>query len=312
MESTDEQMTNKQAHWEKDFGEKEFYLHELVHWLLEPKINLKWPGIEGDEIGIKFENGVLTISPALETTGKALSGNPNQIIARSPKTRFALALARRLALNDEAVILQGPVGSGRHLFARWMHEQSSRKNDPFIRLSCAAMISSEQWQKSLAEVGQGTLYLEDIDELSPELIDCFQQLSRGDGFTGYRLMAAARSEPQRLRKMHELLETFLHPLQAVYIELLPLAERPEDIVPLAEYHLGRKCAEKNLERKKMSPEFLQMLEIYRWPGNVRELINTLDQALITAQEKKSLFGKDLPTHIRIQAIRGSAARKKGL
>jgi len=62
----------------------------------------------------------------------------------------------------------------------------------------------------------------------------------------------------------------------------------------------------------MSPEFLQMLEIYRWPGNVRELINTLDQALITAQEKKSLFGKDLPTHIRIQALRGSAARKKGL
>ena len=313
MESTDKQTELNPTYWGREYRVQEFYLQELIHWLLKPRINLKWPGIEETDVRIEFDHGVLTISPVPEATEKSLSQSHNQIIARSPKTKFALALARRLAQDEEAVILQGPVGSGRHLFARWMHEQSARTAEPFIRLSCAGIMSTEQWQQGLAKAGQGTLYLEDCDELSRERIDWFkQQPSMRGSCAKCRLMAAARPEQKRLDRLLELLEVFLHPFQVGYIELLPLAERPEDIAPLAQHHLWRRATEKGLERKKMSPEFLQMLEIYRWPGNVRELLNTLDQALLTARDKKSLFGKDLPSHIRIQVHKYSAARKKGL
>jgi two-component system NtrC family response regulator len=55
-----------------------------------------------------------------------------------------------------------------------------------------------------------------------------------------------------------------------------------------------------------------MLRLYPWPGNVRESVNTLEQVLMTAHDKKTLFAKDLPNHIRIQTLKKSAGQKKGL
>ena len=101
-------------------------------------------------------------------------------------------------------------------------------------------------------------------------------------------------------------------LQDGYIELMELKNRREDIRPLAFYHTERLCRSKGLALKTLSPEYLNRLELYSWPGNVRELINTLEQSLLTARDKKTLFAKDLPAHIRISTIRDAAEQKKGI
>jgi two-component system NtrC family response regulator len=64
--------------------------------------------------------------------------------------------------------------------------------------------------------------------------------------------------------------------------------------------------------KQLSPEFIQALQAYSWPGNIRELVNTLEQVVIISADKRTLFARDLPNHIRIQAQRRTAQDKKGL
>jgi len=94
------------------------------------------------------------------------------------------------------------------------------------------------------------------------------------------------------------------------IEIPPLRDRLGDIDHLTEFFLQSFCQAKKLSPKVQSPEFMEMLKKYPWPGNVRELENSLGQALLAAKNKKTLFPKDLPAHIRVQVKKSALDQKK--
>jgi two-component system NtrC family response regulator len=128
----------------------------------------------------------------------------------------------------------------------------------------------------------------------------------------FRLIVAVNWGWEQSRKQENEAIGWLNQLRSCVIELPDLAERVDEIGALARYHVKRICRERGLEEKVMTPEFYRALETYSWPGNVRELVNSLEQVVLLAGSKKSLFVKDLPNHIRIEAIKSSAKTKIGL
>ncbi len=128
----------------------------------------------------------------------------------------------------------------------------------------------------------------------------------------FRVITATSADLYELVRKGEFSAELLAILQNCYIELLPLQQRQEDIEALVSFYNTKICQSRGLEPKNISPDLLRMLETYHWPGNVLELVNTVEQLLMTAQNKPTLFAKDLPAHIRIQTIKSSAAQKKGI
>lgn len=295
------------------FNESKYGLEQLIRWFSELQIKVDLPGIDEQKLEFSFIDGILKISQKDQSTQMPQCSLKNHIIAQSPKTQMALALAEKLSRTDDPVILYGAVGTGKHLFARRIHQDSSRHQKPFVWLSCGTISEEKVLLNAFREAESGTLYLDDLEEVGSQHQKILQQvISQPSQERGFRIIAATSLKAEELNKKNPCVCEQLEQLQGCYIELFPLAERPEDIAPLANYHLERLCLEKGATAKSMSPEFVQMLEIYSWPGNVRELVNTLDQVLITAFAKKTLFAKDLPNHIRIQTLQKSAGQKKGL
>ncbi|MCW8858290.1 MAG: sigma 54-interacting transcriptional regulator [Deltaproteobacteria bacterium] len=290
--------------------ETQLNINQLIERLNSLEIEVDLPGIDANNLELSFADGVLTLRKRHNATQAAVLVH---IVAENIKTQIALALAERMAQTDNPVVLYGPVGTGKHLFARRIHLQSARSKQPFVWFSCGTLASDEQLYSAMKEAGAGTLYFDDLDEFSQQSQQLFHQMMvKPVQERPFRIVVATSLSPEELRKKKPSAADFLETLQGCYIELPALLERPEDVEPLAVYHLEKLCHEKGIAGKIISPEFLQMLRLYPWPGNVRELVNTLEQVLMTAHDKKTLFAKDLPNHIRIQTLKKSAGQKKGL
>ena len=297
----------------KQLQQSQADLDSAIQFFSDLKVEFDIPGIIEDELDVCFENGVIKISQKNKFQIQNKIYQSNHIVALNEKTRMALAVAEQMTLCDSPVILYGPIGVGKHLFARRIHQQSRHYQNPFTWLSCDAGLSDKELLEAVEKTQPGTLYLDGLDELSEGCFASVQRLFEASpGEHDCRIIAATSCNPEALCERPQPLKTLLENLTICYIELAPLAQRPEDIDPLVLYHLERLCSEKRIPLKQPSPEFLQTLNIYSWPGNVRELVNTLDQVLITAQGKKTLFARDLPNHIRIQTLKSAASRKMGL
>lgn len=280
----------------------------MIELLENLQVNVELPGIDEHDLDISLTGRVLTIAP--KTTNPHIpDDSQKQIIAVNRTTQMALALAERMAFTDDPVVIYGAIGTGKHLIAQKIHQFGSRKEKPFVRKSCG---SRHRFTDICDNAGQGTLYLDDLDEIGSECLDIILQIGSHKQKYPFRLIAAVGQSREELKQRHSELAELLNQLRSCVIELPPLVERDDEIEPLARYHLERICTERDLGIKNISPEFLQTLKAYSWPGNIRELINTLDQVMITAGDKKTLFARDLPNHIRIQALKNAAKDKKGL
>ncbi len=289
---------------------------QLFNLFKELIIEVDLPELDDKELNISFSDNILKISkkaPIEETPFKVVPGN---IIAKNVKTKVALGLVGRMVKTDDPVVLFGENGTGKDLFARTIHQQSPRSTQPFVCLSCGTVGKKDAKQQmidSLVEVGTGTLFLDDIQDLDVDTQRILQKLIHNPVEQNYfRLITSTNVDLDEQVRKGEFSAELLAILRGCYIELLPLGERKEDIGALLTYYIEQLCQDNGLETKQLSPELLRMLEAYHWPGNVRELVNTVKQLLLTAQDKKTLFAKDLPAHIRIQSIGSLAAHKKGL
>lgn len=297
----------------KQLQQSQAVFDSAIQLLSELKVKIDIPGVMEDELDVCFDNGIINISQKKKSQGQRTPYQSNHIVAHNEKTRMALAVAEQMTLSDSPVILYGPIGVGKHLFARRIHQQSRHYQHPFTWLSCDSELSNQELLEAVAKTLSGTLYLDGLDELNESCFATVQQLvEKSPGEHDCRIIAAMSCNLEMLGERDQSLKTLIENLTLCYIELPPLAQRPEDIDPLVLYYLERLCTEKRIAVKQPSPEFLQTLNIYSWPGNVRELVNTLDQVLMTAQGKKTLFARDLPNHIRIQTLKSSASRKMGL
>ena len=231
------------------------------------------------------------------------------LVAEDPATRQVLLLAARGAKSEATVLLTGESGVGKEVFARYIHEQSSRAEGPFVAINCAAipdnlleatLFGHEKGAFTGAQAAQagkfeqahgGTLLLDEISEmplaLQAKLLRVLQEreVERVGGRkpipVDIRVLATSNRNMAEEVKQGHFREDLFYRLNVFPLQIPSLRERIGDLVPLANHFLARQGAREG-RRVKLSPSAAAMIAAHPWPGNVRELENTMQRALILA------------------------------
>jgi two-component system NtrC family response regulator len=235
---------------------------------------------------------------------------PDAMVAESPRSQELLELVRRVAPSKATVLIQGESGTGKELVARLLHYWSDRVGQPFVAVNCKAfaegVLESELFGHekgaftgaATARAGcferaqGGTLFLDEIGEISLDFqAKLLRVLQEGEvlrvGGTqarkvDVRVVAATnrvlRDEVQAGRFRDDL----FFRLNVIPVQLAPLRERREDVLPLVQHFLDRHAAGGG-RRLTLSPEAERAIVEHAWPGNVRELENVMERAVVLAR-----------------------------
>ncbi len=242
-------------------------------------------------------------------------------ITRNPKMKEILNMAKDVATSNIPVLIQGESGTGKELLARFIHQNSDRKANPFVAVNCAAIPDNLFESELFGHVkgsftgaikdrvgrfemaNQGTIFLDEVTELNKnlqvKLLRFLQnmELERiGENIprrVDVRIIGATNRNLQETLKSGELREDFYYRLNGIIINLPPLAERKDDIPILVDHFLNKLSSDDDF---KVSGEAMNMLMNYNWPGNIRELENVIKRASVLAKDAN--ISKDyLPTEI---------------
>ena len=242
--------------------------------------------------------------------GKKAESDPGPglgLIGTSASMQKIYKLVGQVARADATVLLLGESGTGKELIARAIYANSPRAARPYVAINCAAipdtLLESELFGHERGaftgaltqRIGKferadgGTIFLDEIGDmplaLQAKLLRILQngefQRLGGDQTlrTRVRVIAATNKDLAAMVKAKTFREDLFYRLNVVMIQLPPLRERGEDILPLAEYFLQRGGKEKRL---KLSAAAKKSLLVHRWPGNVRELENAVQRAVVCA------------------------------
>ena len=238
----------------------------------------------------------------------------DDIIGNSRFLMRSLKIAKRAAITESTVLLTGESGTGKELFAHAIHNNSARWDQPFIKVNCAAipdnLLESEffGYEKgafsgaSRRKVGMfelahgGTIFLDEIGDMTlPLQAKILRVLEEGEIFrvggteplhVNVRVIVATNRNLKKLQDEGKFRKDLYYRINVINIEIPPLRQRQDDILPLAGFFLdkvNRKLA-KNVEG--FSREASELLAFYQWPGNIRELKNCIERAVIMAENDK--------------------------
>jgi len=259
---------------------------------------------------VSFEELDATAQRFLARRADASNGAEFAGIGNSPEFRGVIARAQRVAQTDADILIEAESGTGKELLARLIHRASGRKNGPFVAVNCSAfpdnLLESELFGHvrgaftgaNTAKPGKfeladgGTLLLDEIGEmplnLQPKLLRVLQEreIDRlGDTRTtsiDVRVIATTNRSLRAHVDAGQFRADLYYRLHVVPLTIPPLRERRADIVPLAEYFLGKHRPKSEQGTFCIAPEFAAQLQVHDWPGNVRELENVMRQALALA------------------------------
>jgi DNA-binding NtrC family response regulator len=234
-----------------------------------------------------------------------------EIIGRSDIMQEVFRLVEQVAPARSTVLITGESGTGKELIAKAIHEASTRVGRPFVTVNSSnipsELLESELFghtrgaftgaiaaKKGLFEVADGgSIFLDEIGDIPPETQVRLLRVIQEREFTplgdtaprrvDVRIVAATNIDLKEAVRQGTFREDLYYRLAVVPIELPPLRDRLEDILPLAQ-HFIQKYNDENARTvsEQMVPEVLAMLESYSWPGNVRELENTIERAVVIA------------------------------
>ncbi len=242
------------------------------------------------------------------------------IVASSEEMKRVLAIIHRAAESDAPVLITGETGTGKSLLARLVHEKSSRRTNPFVSLNCAALPTAlaeselfgarrgaytdakEDREGLFAAAGSGTLFLDEVSELALEvqakLLHAIETGlvrplgSRTEVAVAARMISATNRLPEDLIREGSFRADLYYRINVVRVEIPPLRERKDDILPLAERFLDAACRRYDRKILGMSASVSRALVRYPWPGNVRELSNVMERA-VAMSEHDAVLSEDL-------------------
>jgi transcriptional regulator with PAS, ATPase and Fis domain len=222
--------------------------------------------------------------------------------------RAVLRQAEAYAAFPEAVLIRGETGTGKELVARRIHALSSRCNRPFVAVNCAAIPATlfereffghrkgaysgadDDTPGFVALADGGTLFLDEVGELPWELQPKLLRLLQDGTYTrlgdprerrvDVRLLAATNANLDSLAEAGRFRQDLNYRLKVLELELPPLRERPDDIVPLLDHFLSRFCGGPTSAWTYFGESSIRALQQYSWPGNVREILMVARRAHI--------------------------------
>jgi DNA-binding NtrC family response regulator len=230
------------------------------------------------------------------------------VVAESRAMRELVPLVLRLAETRSPVLLQGESGTGKDLVAHWLHYGGPRREGPFIKVHCPSipgdLLESELFGHERgaftdarhAKAGKiemaagGTLYFDQIQDLVPPLqakllrVIEERRFERVGGVhtleVDVRFVASANVDLAEWVRGGRFREDLFHRLNVVPLRLVPLRNRREDVMPLAEAFLARERERGATAATSFAPETAEVLKGYYWPGNVRELRSVVERAAL--------------------------------
>lgn len=247
------------------------------------------------------------------------------ILGKSPTIQALIEMVKKIADSRSNVLVLGETGTGKELFTRAIHHNSSRRDKPFIPINCSAipdpLMESElfgyvkgaftganQTKRGLFEEADGgTVFLDEIADLSPPLqtkllrvMDDHEIRPLGSNHSrkvDLRFVAATNKDVSKAVKEGTLREDLYYRLNVVTFLLPPLRDRKEDILILAARFLKKYAQELSKPLLELDPATLKVLKEYDWPGNVRELRNIIERAVLIA-DGRVLRPEHLPEGIK--------------
>jgi DNA-binding NtrC family response regulator len=299
-------------------------VRDAVAAMRDGAVNYLAKPIDLDELlaSVRKATGTAETTPLVGLPEKPL---PSTIIAQSPLMQSVLRDASLIAPSETRVLITGESGVGKEVLADIIHAWSARAAGPMIKVNCAAipetLLESELFGHErgaftgahaqrigrFEEAATGTIFLDEIAEMSQPLQAKLLRVAQDGRFqrigsnkeiqTGARIIAASNRNLEDEVKGGRFREDLFYRLNVVELNIPPLRERREDILPLA----SRFIEEFAKGRARFSETVAACLESYPWPGNVRELRNAMERAVLLSRSELIL-----PEHLpaRVQAAAG--------
>ncbi len=259
------------------------------------------------------------------------------IIGSSPPMKSCLDLLAQASNLPVNVLITGETGTGKEVFAKAIHNNSSRSHRRFIVVDCAALpeklvesilfghekgafTGADSVQEGLIkEADGGTLFLDEVGELPLSVQKSFLRVLQERCFrpvggnkevkSDFRIIAATNQDLDKMIKKNRFRKDLLYRLKSLGVHLPSLKDRCEDIIDIAIYHVKIICDRYKLGTKGFSPDFVDTLKLFPWPGNVRELVHSLETAINASGNSPTLMPIHLPTNIRLESMRATLGKK---
>jgi sigma-54-specific transcriptional regulator len=279
-----------------------------------------------DQAGTAFGSTPIITFPDPQKV--SLSIRASALVFADPASQALLSLIERIAPSDATAFIQGETGTGKELVARHLHDLSPRRKGPFAAINCGAfsetLVESELFGYERgaftgavgSKVGWfesangGTLFLDEIGDLplstQVKLLRVLQEReivrvgSRKPTPIDVRLVAATNVDLEEAVRAGRFREDLYYRINVVPIQLVPLRDRPGDILPLARHFIATYRNRLQTLEPELLQETIDALRAYPWPGNIRELENIIHRALLVCD------GRALrPGHLHLPAIAAS-------
>ena len=247
--------------------------------------------------------------------------NYGEIIGKSRAMQDVYRTIEKVAATDSSVLIYGESGTGKELIARAIHKLSPRKDKPFIRVNCSALVETlleselfghekgaftgavKQKKGRFELAHQGSIFLDEIGDISPnmqlKLLRVLQEKefervgSEETIHVDVRILTATNKNLSELVQDGKFREDLFYRLHVIPVYLPPLRERKDDMPLLVNHFIKKLTAELNKPDKQITEAAMERLTSYPWPGNVRELENLLERAIVLS-DRNVIDLRDLP------------------
>jgi len=281
-------------------------IRDAVAAMRDGALNYLAKPIDLDELfaSVRQSTGLSKSQPLKFSDDKQL---PPGIVAQSPLMQSILRDAALVASSDSRVLITGESGVGKEVVADVIHGWSQRAAGPLVKVNCAAipenLLESELFGHEkgaftgataqrigrFEQAGGGTIFLDEIGEMSPGLQAKLLRITQDGSFhrvgsnteirANVRILAASNRNLEEEVAKGRFREDLFYRLNVIELNIPPLRDRNEDILPLANLFLSQFCR----DRGRLSSLVVECLKGYTWPGNVRELQNAMERASLLSR-----------------------------